>query len=59
MLKKITSIVMAFAIVIAGVTYTPRTVEAGVNSGNGNGGWKLVWSDEFDQGKSGITVLYR
>lgn len=53
MSKKIMAMIMAFAIVISSITYTPQVAKAAVNSGNGNGSWKLVWSDEFDQAVGG------
>lgn len=48
MLRKITSIVMALALVITGIIYTPKAVNASVTSGAGSGSWSLVWSDEFN-----------
>ena len=50
MLKKMVSIVMAMAIVIAGIQFSPaQKVNAAVNSSAGSGSWKLVWSEDFNQ----------
>lgn len=49
MLKKITAMVMAIALVLTGITYTPQVAEAAVTSGGGSDSWTLVWNDEFNQ----------
>ena len=49
MFKKIMSIILTIALVIAGMNFTPGTVDAAVNSVSGSSSWKLVWNDEFNQ----------
>lgn len=49
MFKKIVAMVLTFALVIAGMNFTPGTVDAAVNSASGSSSWKLVWNDEFNQ----------
>ena len=49
MFKKVVAMIMAIALVVAGIQFTPATVDAAVNSAGGSSSWKLVWNDEFNQ----------
>lgn len=54
-MKRIAAIITAIALVVTGIHFTPKQVDASVVSSNGSSSWSLVWSDEFNQ-TSGSTV---
>lgn len=50
-MRKFLSVVLSFALVMVNMAFVPVTeTEAAVNSAAGTGNWRLVWSDEFQQG---------
>lgn len=48
-MKKLVAIITAITLVVAGINFTPKQVDAAVLSSQGSGSWSLVWSDEFNQ----------
>lgn len=48
-MKRLVAFLTAIALVVAGINFTPKQVDASVLSSDGSGSWSLVWSDEFNQ----------
>lgn len=48
-MKRLVAIITAITLVIAGINFSPKQVDAAVLSSGGSGSWNLVWSDEFNQ----------
>lgn len=58
-MKRLVAFIMTIALVVAGINFTPKQVEASIYSSQGSSSWSLVWSDEFNQtAGTGVNTNY-